>query len=507
MLTPMRRDTLQKTYALVGSHSAVKLCRWQKSMMRGRGGCYKWSFYGIQSHRCMEATPSMGCANKCTFCWRLGANPTVKDWNFQTDPPVALVDEMIRSHQALVQNARGIPGATETGVSEALEPKHCALSLVGEPIVYPRINEFTDELHRRGISTFLVNNGQFPEAIRDLRPITQLYLSVDAATKEDMKKLDRPIFADFWERFNASVDFMAAKSGRTTFRLTLIGDNNMGAEDLPRYADIIRRGRPDFVELKQVTPAFQGHKASPFRMSNVPAWDSVTAYATKLAEAIGAVDGMRPSDPFTEPSAAAVGAAVDAFARPSAYGVAVAHEHSKCVLLARRDRFQTGPASWRTWIDYGKFNELIGPYTPAPALSSGPGEAGASVPESAGNAPSDSVPDGKDAMAATPSVGGRAKKGKQYAKKATKPGTIPEGLSTSAADAFAVARETNAAALAMTAGLAPITPLDYACETPPWAVFGAREEGFDPAQTRHRTNKYHRHVEREAAEAKAAAEA
>ena len=57
-------------YHLVGSHSGVKICRWTKSQLRGRGGCYKHSFYGIESHRCMEATPSLACANKCVFCWR-----------------------------------------------------------------------------------------------------------------------------------------------------------------------------------------------------------------------------------------------------------------------------------------------------------------------------------------------------------------------------------------------------------------------------------------------------
>ncbi|NXX05016.1 TYW1 synthase, partial [Larus smithsonianus] len=57
-------------YKLIGSHSGVKLCRWTKSMLRGRGGCYKHTFYGIESHRCMEATPSLACANKCVFCWR-----------------------------------------------------------------------------------------------------------------------------------------------------------------------------------------------------------------------------------------------------------------------------------------------------------------------------------------------------------------------------------------------------------------------------------------------------
>jgi tRNA wybutosine-synthesizing protein 1 len=33
--------------------------------------------------------------------------------------------------------------------------------------------------------------------------VTQLYVSVDASTKESLKKIDRPLFKDFWERFVA----------------------------------------------------------------------------------------------------------------------------------------------------------------------------------------------------------------------------------------------------------------------------------------------------------------
>ena len=39
---------------------------------------------------------------------------------------------------------------------EANEIRHCALSLVGEPIMYPEINAFLDYLHQRNISSFLV---------------------------------------------------------------------------------------------------------------------------------------------------------------------------------------------------------------------------------------------------------------------------------------------------------------------------------------------------------------
>jgi tRNA wybutosine-synthesizing protein 1 len=101
-------------------------------------------------------------------------------------------------------------------LEEGLSPRHFALSLVGEPIMYPKINALVDELHRRHISTFLVTNAQFPEKIKTLKPITQvflvnlhhvqiwyfllqltiLYVSVDAATKESLKAVDRLLFSD-----------------------------------------------------------------------------------------------------------------------------------------------------------------------------------------------------------------------------------------------------------------------------------------------------------------------
>lgn len=68
MVTPSQAAALKKEgYKLIGTHSAVKLCRWTKHQLRGRGGCYKHTFYGITSYQCMEATPSLACANKCMY--------------------------------------------------------------------------------------------------------------------------------------------------------------------------------------------------------------------------------------------------------------------------------------------------------------------------------------------------------------------------------------------------------------------------------------------------------
>ena len=61
-----------------------------------------------------------------------------------------------------------MPGVLPERFAEGMDVKHCALSLVGEPIMYPEISNFVHLLHERGISTFLVTNAQFPKALRYL---------------------------------------------------------------------------------------------------------------------------------------------------------------------------------------------------------------------------------------------------------------------------------------------------------------------------------------------------
>ncbi|KAK4722912.1 hypothetical protein R3W88_013145 [Solanum pinnatisectum] len=188
-------------YKIIGSHSGVKLCRWTKSQLRGHGGCYKHSFYCIESHRCMEATPNLACANKCVFCWRHHTNPVGKSWTWKMDDPIEIVNTAIDLHTKMIKQMKGVPGVKAERLSEGLSPRHCALSLVGEPIMYPEINSLVDELHKNQISTSLVTNAQFPDKIKLLKSITQLYVSVDAGTKDSLKAIDRPLFGDFWERF------------------------------------------------------------------------------------------------------------------------------------------------------------------------------------------------------------------------------------------------------------------------------------------------------------------
>lgn len=327
MVTPVIRASLVKQgYKIIGSHSGVKICRWTKSQLRGRGGCYKHSFYGIESHRCMEATPSLACANKCVFCWRHHTNPVGKSWRWKMDDPLEIVNTAIDLHTKMIKQMKGVPGVKAERLAEGLSPRHCALSLVGEPIMYPEINTLIDELHRRRISTFLVTNAQFPEKIKSLKPITQLYVSVDAATKESLKAIDRPLFSDFWDRFVDSLKSLKEKQQRTVYRLTLVKGWN--TEDIDAYYDLFSAGKPDFVEIKGVT--YCGTSAtSKLTMENVPWHADVKEFSEALS---------RKSN--------------------GEYEVACEHVHSCCVLLAKVDKFKIN-GQWHTWIDYEKFHDLV----------------------------------------------------------------------------------------------------------------------------------------------------
>lgn len=63
---------------------------------------------------------------------------------------------------------------------------------------------------------------------RSLVPVTQLYVSVDASTKDSLKKIDRPLFKDFWPRF---LDSLRALGEKVSCPLSRFGFQPGGQRD------------------------------------------------------------------------------------------------------------------------------------------------------------------------------------------------------------------------------------------------------------------------------------
>lgn len=265
-------------------------------------------------------------------CWRHHTNPVGREWKWLVDDPVDIVQRAVDLHVGMIKEAKGVPGVLVERWREAHTVRHCALSLVGEPIMYPRINELIGELHARKISTFLVTNAQFPQAIKNLVPVTQLYVSVDAANEKSLIEIDRPLFSDAWRRLRRSMEYLREKRQRTVARLTIVKGYNEA--DLKGYAELVALGAVTLVEIKGVT--FCGNSpASNLTMESCPWYHEILEFGNRLLAELRKLPDAPP------------------------YDIACAHQHSVSVLLARADLLRSPSGEWRTWIDYDEFNRLV----------------------------------------------------------------------------------------------------------------------------------------------------
>src|SRR3989338_5913928 len=130
-------------YRFVGDHSAVKVCEWTKKGLNGEGTCYKQKFYGIASHQCVQMSPAVNfCGLGCVFCWR-----ERNDSPFTIiDNPESVAEESFKAQKKLLQGFKAHKNISKKKWGEAMNPKHVAISLTGEPLAYPKINEMIAHL-------------------------------------------------------------------------------------------------------------------------------------------------------------------------------------------------------------------------------------------------------------------------------------------------------------------------------------------------------------------------
>jgi tRNA wybutosine-synthesizing protein 1 len=324
MINQTDKDELFKQqYRIIGSHSTVKICGWTKHALKGVGVCYKQKFYGIQSHQCLQMSTSLSCANRCIYCWRGKKAVVSKDWTWEIDSPEFIFKESLKAQKKLLEGYGGNEKVNQDLFEESKTPKHVALSLTGEPITYPKLNELITLFNKNHISTFVVTNGTYPEAIKNLAPVTQIYLSVDSPNKELSKKIGKPLFLDYWERFQDSLDALSKIKSRTAMRITAIKDLNMIEPE--NYAKIIQKGNPDFVEIKAYMHV--GESQLNLERIQMPFHTDVVKFSKEILEFL-----------------------------PN-YELLMEHIPSRVVLLVKKDFKIDG--KWMTWIDFDKYNKLV----------------------------------------------------------------------------------------------------------------------------------------------------
>jgi len=277
----IRKAMVRQHYKVVGNHSAVKLCRWLKKSMRNEGFCYKQKFYGIQSHRCLQMTPWILCPNRCLYCWRIIEKTPIKIEKI--DEPKDIIQGCIDAQRLLLTGFKGLDRANKNKWKEAQNPNQVAISLIGEPTLYPKISELIREFHKMKFTTFLVSNGQFPENLEGMEEPTNLYISLDAPDKVTYKKLDRPSLPDYWKRLIKSLELMSSFSCKRVIRLTMVKDWNMKSPE--KYAELIKKANPDFLEIKGYVHVGESQKRLP--RETMPLHEEVRGFAEKLSKESG----------------------------------------------------------------------------------------------------------------------------------------------------------------------------------------------------------------------------
>ncbi|NJE11204.1 4-demethylwyosine synthase TYW1 [Thermococcus sp. MAR1] len=272
-------------YALVGRHSSVKLCHWLKESIKRDRFCYKQKFYGIASHRCLQMTPvTAWCTHNCIFCWRPMEGFLGTELPQPWDDPAFIVEESIKAQRKLLVGYKGMPGINMKKFEEAWNPKHAAISLSGEPMLYPYMGDLVEEFHKRGFTTFIVTNGTVPERleemIREDKLPTQLYVSLTAPDIETYNRVNVPMIPDGWDRIKTFLEMMNGLPARTVVRLTLVRGENMANPE--GYAKLIKLANPMFVEAKAYM--FVGYSRNRLTINNMPRHEEIKAFAEELVK-------------------------------------------------------------------------------------------------------------------------------------------------------------------------------------------------------------------------------
>ncbi|SEW20557.1 4-demethylwyosine synthase TYW1 [Halobacterium jilantaiense] len=274
------------------NHTAAQACGWTKNALTEGRSCYKHAFYGIRSHRCIQMTPVVRCNERCVFCWRDHSGHTYELDGVEWDDPEAVVDASIRLQRKLLSGFGGNDEVPRERFEEALEPRHVAISLDGEPTLYPHLPELIEAFHDRGLTTFLVSNGTRPEVLRECDP-TQLYVSVDAPERATFDDVVGAQEDDAWEKLVDTMDVLYEKDEtRTVLRTTLVGGENMANPDW--YAGFFERADPDFVELKAYMHV--GDSRDRLGREAMPSPERVTAFAETVQEHMSSLPVLKTDE-------------------------------------------------------------------------------------------------------------------------------------------------------------------------------------------------------------------
>jgi tRNA wybutosine-synthesizing protein 1 len=225
-------------------------------------------------------TPALQfCSNRCIWCWR-DVDFTKAKWTGPIDDPKDIVDGCIKEHIKYLHGFGGNPKSNKKRYQESLKPLHFAISLAGEPTLYPKLPELIKEIHKRGMTSFLVTNGTNPSMIKKLvkNQPTQLYMTLPAPDEETYKKVCSPLIKNQWSNIIKTLKLLK-KFKRSAIRLTLVKNYNMIKPEA--YAKLIDNNT-DFIEAKSYM--WVGFSQQRLNIKDMPYHPEVKRFAKEICK-------------------------------------------------------------------------------------------------------------------------------------------------------------------------------------------------------------------------------
>ena len=288
---PLYERMIKQKYHFVGRHTVVKKCYWNHAALTQQRFCYKCKFYGIESHRCIQMSPTaFWCWNACLHCWRIRPQDVGVEWDETkmpfADDPREIVDGIIEEYRRIISGYKGHPRVPKKLLEEAMEPKHVAISLTGEPTLYPYLGELIREIHRRGMTTFLVTRGVRPDVLANLEEEpSQLYISIEAWDKRSYNYFTRPLVPRAWELTLETLEMLPSFSSPTVLRITHVKGFNDSEEAVKGLAKLVRIAQPTYIEVKAYM--YVGASRERLTRDNMPSHEEVVRLAHRISELTG----------------------------------------------------------------------------------------------------------------------------------------------------------------------------------------------------------------------------
>jgi tRNA wybutosine-synthesizing protein 1 len=199
------------------------------------------------------------------------------------EDPEEIIIACLEENRRALSGFGGNPNVSEEMLEEATNPIHAAISLEGEPTLYPRLGELVEAYFKKSFkSVFIVTNGTKPKKLECLeKEPSQLYVSLCAPDQETYEKTCRPMIPNAWNQVIETLELLESFSCPTVLRHTLIPGINMKKPE--GYARLAELSNATYLEPKAAMSV--GAARERFGYEDMAWFDDIQKFARKIADA------------------------------------------------------------------------------------------------------------------------------------------------------------------------------------------------------------------------------